>query len=81
MLEQLRQKTKIIGLKQTLRLVETEGAARVYIARDADERVVGKLRELCEAKGIEVVPAESMKLLGKACGIEVGSAVAAIRKD
>lgn len=81
MLEQLRHGTKTIGLKQTARLVETDGAARVFIALDADERVVGKLRELCASKGVEVVPAESMKVLGKACGIDVGAAVAALLKN
>lgn len=81
MLEQLRHKNKTIGLKQTIRLVETDAAARVFIALDADERVVGKLRDLCSAKGVEIIPAESMKVLGKACGIDVGAAVAALTKD
>lgn len=81
MLEQLRQKTKTIGLKQSIRLVEADAAARVFIALDADERVVGKLRDLCTAKGVEIIPAESMKALGKACGIDVGAAVAALPKD
>jgi len=80
LLEQLRHKTKTIGLKQTIRLVEADGADSVYIAQDADERVVGKLRELCAARGVEVIPAESMKMLGKACGIDVGAAVAAVHK-
>ena len=80
MLEQLRHGAKTIGLKQTARLVESDGAARVFIAQDADERVVGNLRESCAAKGIEVIRAESMKALGKACGIEVGAAVAALLK-
>jgi large subunit ribosomal protein L7A len=81
LLEQLRHGAKTIGLKQTVRLVEADAAARVFIAQDADERVVGKLRDLCTAKGIEVIRAESMKVLGKACGIEVGAAVAALLKD
>ena len=81
MLEQLRHKTKTIGLKQTIRLVETNAAACVFIAQDADERVVGKLRDLCLASGVEIIPAESMKVLGKVCGIDVGAAVAALTKD
>ena len=78
MLEQLRHATKTIGLKQTIRLVEAGGAKCVYIAQDADERVVGKLRGLCSEKGVEVLAVESMKVLGKACGIDVGAAVAAL---
>ncbi len=81
LLEQLRHGAKTIGLKQTVRLVEADAAARVFIAQDADEHVVGKLRDICAAKGIEVIRAESMKVLGKACGIEVGAAVAALLKD
>ncbi len=80
MLEQLRHKTKTIGIKQSARLVEAGEAASVIIARDADERVVGHLRALCAARGVELLEAESMKALGKACGIDVGAAVVAIRK-
>ena len=80
LLEQLRHKAKTIGIKQTARLVEAGEAACVFIARDADECVVGHLRELCATRGVEVLEAESMKALGKACGIDVGSAVAAVRR-
>ncbi len=78
MLEQLKHQMKTVGLKQSLRLVETNGAERVYIAQDADDRVVGKLREMCVNRGVEVVNAESMKVLGRACGIDVGAAVVAV---
>lgn len=81
MLEQLKQTNKCIGLKQSIRLVEANLAECVFIAADSDESVVGKLREICKTKGVKVIAAESMKALGKACGIEVGAAAVALPKS
>ncbi len=79
--EQMKQYKKTIGLKQTLKLLESNGAQKVIIAADADEKVVGRLRDACTLKGIPVEAAESMKILGKACGIDVGAAVVGVAKD
>lgn len=80
MLEVLKNVNKTIGIKQTIKAVENNTAAAVFIARDADEKVVRALRELCLANNVEIVNAETMKQLGKACGIEVGAAAACILK-
>ncbi|NLY17848.1 MAG: 50S ribosomal protein L7ae-like protein [Clostridiaceae bacterium] len=81
MLEELKQHRKTVGLKQSLRAVEADKVLAVYIADDAEERVVKKIVELCKAKNIEIRKAESMKVLGRTCGIDVGTAVAAILKE
>jgi large subunit ribosomal protein L7A len=70
---------KTVGAKQTHKLIENGQAQVVYIAKDAEERVTPLLR-ICEEKGLEVVYVDSMKELGKACGIKVGAATAAILK-
>ncbi|MBE3576796.1 MAG: ribosomal L7Ae/L30e/S12e/Gadd45 family protein [Limnochordales bacterium] len=69
---------RVVGAKQTLRAVERGEAQTVYIARDADERVVRPIREACERAGVPVVEAESMEELGRICGIAVGAAAAAV---
>ncbi|WP_227764101.1 ribosomal L7Ae/L30e/S12e/Gadd45 family protein [Zhaonella formicivorans] len=69
---------KTIGTKQTTKAVQKGTALVVYVAKDAEPRVVNPLLRLCAEKGIEVVTVDSMLELGKACGIEVGSASAAI---
>jgi large subunit ribosomal protein L7A len=53
----------------------------VYVAADADERIVGPLLACCREKVVEVIEVESMVELGRVCGIQVGSAVAAILED
>lgn len=80
MLETLKISKKTVGIKQTVKAVETGSAMVVFIAKDADERVIGKLRELCQTNIVEVVFAENMKLLGKACGVDVGAAAACTLK-
>lgn len=81
MLEELRQRRKTVGMKQTIKALEANRIRSVYVASDADERLVSRILDACRDKGIQVQRAESMKLLGKACGIDVGTAVAGIIED
>ena len=68
----------VIGLKQTVKAIEQGMVKEVFIAKDADQRLTGKVAILCKEKLIEVEYVDSMRKLGKACGIEVGAATAAI---
>ena len=79
-LEMLKSAKKSIGVKQTTKAVEKGLAAHVFIARDADERVVSPIRLLCSQKGLPVDDNVSMAELGKACAIDVGAAAAAALK-
>ena len=54
--------------------------AEAYIARDADLFIVRQVRQACNAAGVRMVEVDTMKQLGEACGIEVKTASAGIRK-
>ncbi|AUG58501.1 Ribosome-associated protein L7Ae-like protein [Acetivibrio saccincola] len=71
---------KMVGLKQSLKAVQKGIVEKVYIAKDAEERVVSKIIDLCEEKDIPIVYTDSMKQLGRACGIDVGAAVVSVLK-
>lgn len=71
---------RTVGTKQTLRAVEKGNVLCVFLARDAEERVVSDLVRMCQEKGTPVEWVDFMALLGKACGIQVGAASAAILK-
>ena len=77
-LKQAEQRT--VGVKQTEKAVARQAAEVVYIASDADERVTGKLLELCEANHVPTVTTESMQDIGRACSINVKAAAAAVLK-
>ncbi|MDF2925342.1 MAG: ribosomal protein [Paenibacillaceae bacterium] len=67
-----------IGTKQAMKSVEAGVAVEVFIAKDADPRITGKMVNLCKKSGVPLTYVESMRQLGKTCGIEVGAAVAAV---
>jgi large subunit ribosomal protein L7A len=69
---------RVVGLKQTLRAIHECAAVRVYLAEDVDAFVHNKIAAACGERGITPIMVPSMKELGKACGIDVGAATAAI---
>lgn len=71
---------KVIGTKQTLRAVKNGRAGVVYIAKDAEERVTSDIRRLAQENSVQIINVPTMKDLGKAFGIEVGAATAALLK-
>lgn len=77
----LRGKKCSIGTKQTTRLVESGKAKQVFVAQDADPRMIQRIVHLCKKMGVRITYVETMKQLGKACGIEVGAAMAAVAND
>ncbi len=79
-LEAFKKRKKAIGAKQTARAVEKGLAIKVYLADDADKRVVAPLAQLCSQKEVEVDELSTMAELGKACGIEVAAAAVALLK-
>ncbi|GAX89327.1 ribosomal L7Ae/L30e/S12e/Gadd45 family protein [Effusibacillus lacus] len=74
-------KNVAVGTNQTTKALEQSAAREVYVAKDADRKIVDRIVHLCEAKNTPVIWVDSMKQLGKACGIEVGAAAAAILLD
>lgn len=69
-----------VGTKQTIKAVEQNKAALVYVARDTDPKLMNKVIAACKKHGVEIHYVDTMKQLGKACGIEVGAAMAALVK-
>lgn len=79
-LDDLKKVTKVIGLKQVTKVINRDQAAWVFLGADADDKVVGALKSLCEEKRIAIETAYTMAELGKACNISVGAAAVAVLK-
>lgn len=69
---------KVIGIKQSTKAIENGKGRVLYIAQDADMALISPLLYLAKQKGIDVKSIETMKKLGKMCGIEVKAATALI---
>lgn len=79
-LDTLKTARKTIGVKQVTKAVEKNLVQTIYIARDAEQRLVEPLRMLCREKNVAVDTISSMEELGEACSIEVGAAAVAVLK-
>lgn len=71
---------KAVGAKETLRALEAGTAAVVYVAKNAERRVVRPVLEAADLAGMETVAVETTAELGRLCGIAVRAACAAILK-
>ena len=78
MVTELSTAEKVVGAKQAKRALNDGRAKKVFVAGDADPRVTQPLAQLAVDKRIPVELVPTMKELGAACGIAVGSAVAVL---
>lgn len=69
---------RAVGAHQTVKAIQRGRARLVVVAADADRRVVQGVVAAGRDRGLEVIEAGSMKELGRACGIAVGAAAAAV---
>ena len=81
MIELLKKKEKVVGVKQTKKAAEQDKLEVVFVASDADRRIVEPIIEICESRGIKINTENTMKQLGKAAGIDVGAAIAGILRS
>lgn len=78
MITELSNENKVVGAKQAKRALNDGRAEKLFLAADADPRVTDPLAALAGEKNVPVEEVSSMKELGIACGISVGSAVAVL---
>lgn len=79
-LDTLKTAKRVIGIKQVTKAANKGLCEKIFIAQDADLRVVQPLVDLCKKLKLEIVFVETMNELGKACTIEVGAAAVAVLK-
>ncbi|SHE46323.1 ribosomal L7Ae/L30e/S12e/Gadd45 family protein [Clostridium fallax] len=65
---------KLIGIKQSTKAIKNGEGRILYVAQDADKKKIDPLVSLAKSHGVEVKYVNTMKELGKMCGIDVGSA-------
>ena len=78
MSNELANSAKVVGVKQVRRALNAGRAKRLYLARDADPQLIHPLAGQAREQGVETLWLDSMKELGRSCGIAVGAAVAAV---
>ena len=67
------------GIKQCMRYI-SEGVV-LYVAKDADSKLISPLIQLANEKNIKIVEVSTMKKLGEMSGIDVKSAATLLLED
>lgn len=68
----------IVGTKQTVKALRNGNVKEVLVATDADPYVTATVVRTAKETNTPVTYVDSMKSLGKACGIEVAASTVAI---
>lgn len=80
-IEKLRSNKNVtIGLKQTIKAIGKDLVQMVFIAQDADEKVLRPLIDLCKEKNVHIEYVPDKKELGRECNIQVGAAAVGLLK-
>ena len=74
----LRNKRIVVGTKQLKKALSNGRAQWVWLAENADPAITEPLEALCQVHSVTCVWVPDMSDLGRACGIEVGAAAAAV---
>lgn len=80
MIQELSGPNKVVGAKQARRALRDGRAARLYMAMDADPRMLQPLVQEAVNRQVPISQAPTMRELGASCGIAVGAAVAVLLK-
>lgn len=81
MIQELSGPNKVVGAKQAKRALRDGRAVRLFMAMDADPRLLQPLVQEAVNRQVPVSQVPTMKELGAACGIAVGAAVAVLTKE
>ena len=80
MLTALKGGPRVVGTKETLRVIKEGRAYQIFLADDVDKSIKDKIYKAAETSNINVNIVDSKLKLGRACGIDVAAASAALLK-
>lgn len=78
MITELTEVNKVVGAKQTRRALKNGKATKIFIAMDADPKLLQPMVQEAVHKGVRIEQVETMKQLGEICGISIGAAIVAV---
>jgi large subunit ribosomal protein L7A len=68
-------------MRETLKRMTQGMTVGVFVAKDAEPRVIEEVVAQSKSRGVPVDYVDSMDELGRLCGIEVGAACAALLSE
>ena len=72
---------RTVGAKETKKKLDEGQLIMVFIAMDAERRIIRPIIEIAAVQGVPVEEVSTMKELGRACGVDVKAAVCGLLKE
>ncbi|WP_040210001.1 ribosomal L7Ae/L30e/S12e/Gadd45 family protein [Clostridium polynesiense] len=72
---------KVVGIKQATKAIKSGKGDTLYVAKDADERVINPLIMVADEHEVTTIFVDTMRELGRLSGIDVGAAATLIIND
>lgn len=78
MMHKLRTMPRTVGVKETTKALSSDEVHLLYVAKDADLKIVSDVIETAKTKRVPIEFVNTMVELGKACEVDVKTATAAL---
>lgn len=76
----MKDKDRVIGLRETVKMIKQGRVSSIKLALNADENIVNQILDLCKDTDIKIEKVKRKEKLGQSCGIERPAAVVAYLK-
>lgn len=81
MLDEVRSKKAVIGMRRSMKLIESGMAKKAFVAGDVEPGMTRRIVDACKAHKVPLELISSKAELGKACRIDVDASVVVLPKD
>ena len=81
MIDELKSRKVVVGLKKSLKVISSGKAEKAFVAGDVAPPITKEILDACKEHGVAIELVSSKHELGKACRIDVDASVAVIVKQ
>ena len=81
MLEDIRNKKVIVGMRRSMKAIEQGNAQRAFVAGDVAPNLTKQILDACKEHGVAIELVKSKQELGRACKLDVDASVAVLPKE
>ncbi len=80
MLDEVRSKKAVVGMRRSIKLIEAGMAEKAFIAGNVEPNMTRQILEACKKHGVPIELVSTKEELGKACKIDVDASIVVLPK-
>ena len=80
MLDEVRSKEAVVGMRRSMKVIEAGMAEKAFIAGNVEPNMTRQILEACKKHGVPIELVSTKEELGKACKIDVDASIVVLPK-